>query len=59
MTRPTEKQIAYILSLCDGRHESDAYRAIAETMRVSMSAASKRATSKDASETIDRLRRAA
>ena len=56
MNRPTPKQIAYILSLCGGRHEGDAYREIAKDCRISVSAAQARATKDDASHTIDRLK---
>lgn len=54
--RPTGKQVAYILKLCNGRHESHAYAEIAKSMGCSTTAASRRATKNDASETIDRLR---
>ena len=55
--QPTEKQIAYILRLCRGSHESHAFGEIAKDMGVSTSAATKRATSQDASTTIARLQR--
>jgi hypothetical protein len=55
----TDKQINYILSLIRGCHDSDAFREIAKDMRVSMTAASKRATIHDASATIDRLKKQA
>lgn len=57
MNGPTDRQIAYIMDLIDGRHESDAYRAIAETMGCSTTAAMRRATRRDASRTIDRLKK--
>jgi len=53
---PTAKQIAYILSLTGGRHESDAYRAIAKVLGISTSSAQRRATKSDASRTIDALK---
>lgn len=53
----TDKQIDYILSLCHGRHDSDAYREIARDMGCSMTAAQQRATKRDAASTIDRLRK--
>lgn len=56
MNRPTEKQLAYILSLVKGSHESDAYRAIGSVCRMSTSAAKRRATKQDASKTIDHLK---
>lgn len=52
---PTEKQISFILRLINGRREDDAYREIAKDMRVSLTAARKRATKQDASDTISRL----
>jgi hypothetical protein len=52
---PTDKQIAYILRLINGRYDSDAFRAIAEDMGCAPSAASRRATKGDASRTIERL----
>lgn len=58
MTTPSSKQIAYILRLCNGRHDSDADREMAADMGCSVSAARRRATSADASRTIDRLLRA-
>lgn len=53
--RPTRKQLDYILSLCDGRYDSHAYAEIAKDMGCSTSAAQRRSTKADASETIDRL----
>jgi transposase len=55
---PTQKQISYILSLCGGRYDSDAYREIAKTCGISTSSAQRRATKADASKTIDRLQAA-
>lgn len=55
----TDKQISYILSLCHGRHESDAFREIAKDMGCSATAATKRATKQDASVTIARLKKGA
>lgn len=54
---PTDKQINYILRLCNGRHDWDAYAEIAKDMGCSTSAAQRRATKGDASKTIDRLSR--
>ncbi len=53
--QPTDKQINYILRLVNGRHDSDAFRAIAEDIGCSTSAAERRASSADASRTIERL----
>lgn len=55
MNTPTDKQISYILSLIDERHESAAYHEIATTMGCSATAAARRSTRRDASATIDRL----
>lgn len=52
---PSSKQINYIIRLVKGRDEHDAYAAIASDMGCSVSAARKRATSAEASRTIDRL----
>lgn len=52
---PTTKQISYILDLIGARHEWAAYGEIAKDMRVSTTAAQRRATRRDASRTIDRL----
>ena len=58
MNGPTDKQVSFILKLCNGRHETDAFREIAEDMGCSTTAALRRATSRDASATIDRLKNA-
>ncbi len=52
---PTDAQINYILSLCNGRYDSQAFAEIARDMGVSTTAASRRATKDDASRTIERL----
>lgn len=57
MNKPTEKQIAYILSLCGGRFESDAYREIAKVCGGSASSAQRSATKEHASRTIDALKK--
>ena len=54
--RPTDKQINYILAITNGRHESDAYRAIGQVCGFSMSSAMRRATKQDASKTIETLK---
>ena len=51
MNAPTEKQIAYILSLSGGRRESDAYAEIAKTFGISTSSATDPATSLGARKT--------
>lgn len=56
--RPTDKQINFILSMCNGRHESDAFSEIAKDMGCSTSAAQRRATKQDASRTIERMKKA-
>ena len=56
MNKPTDKQIAFILSLVGGRYDSDAYRAIGEVCGISTSAAERRATKQDASRTISELK---
>ena len=54
--RPSQKQIAFIISLCGGHYDSDAYREIAKDMGRTMTAAQSRSTKEDASRTIDRLK---
>lgn len=55
MNKPSEKQIALILKLTNGRYASDAYRAIGNVVGISASSAERRATMADASKTIDKL----
>lgn len=53
----TEKQIDYIIRLCGGRDDHDAYQAIANVTGMSVSAARRRASKQDASRTIDALKK--
>lgn len=59
MAAPTRKQLEYIIDLCGGRREDDAYREITKDISDrsygSLKAVKRGATRRDASRTIDRL----